>query len=408
MDAAGNVIVAEADGLRLIPERSGHFYGVRSVLAGDIYAISGPAFSGDSEPAAQAEFDVGQLNRAGTEAPLARDSAGDLFVINQNEVRMIPAVSRTVFGEQERAGHVYRIAGQGLDFASTPPTSGGQALSATLGDPAGIGTDTHGNLIIADTGSSLVRVVAAQSGTFYGQHMTEGHIYTVAGGGSETTTGGLATDAQLTDPVAVATDHSGTLLISVRCQILALPTATGTQYGQPMTAGHLYAIAGSSTCTSPGTGGPAADLAGTGSLTVDAAGNVLNGTGGGIVAIAASTGTFYGQPMTAGDAYLVAPPIVDNTNAFGIDFTVDHWGNLVETNPSPESVSVIAESNGSFYGTPMTAGHTYQIGGDGQMGHSGLGGPAIKAPLDDVGGVVATPAGDLIITEDHWLSRISG
>ena len=53
-------------------------------------------------------------------------------------------------------------------------------------------------------------VVAAQTGMFYGQAMTEGDIYRIAGGG----TGGLgdggpALQAEFTDAAAVAVARSG-------------------------------------------------------------------------------------------------------------------------------------------------------------------------------------------------------
>ena len=43
--------------------------------------------------------------------------------------------------------------------------------------------DGAGNLVISDDGNERIRVVAATSGTYYGQAMTAGHIYTVAGDG---------------------------------------------------------------------------------------------------------------------------------------------------------------------------------------------------------------------------------
>ena len=44
--------------------------------------------------------------------------------------------------------------------------------------------DAAGNLLIADSNNSRVRVVAASTGTFYGRAMTAGDIYTIAGNGT--------------------------------------------------------------------------------------------------------------------------------------------------------------------------------------------------------------------------------
>ncbi len=59
--------------------------------------------------------------------------------------------------------------------------------------------DGAGNLLIADTDNNRVRLVAETSGTFYGQAMTAGHIYTVAGNGRPEYfgDGGPATHAEL-------------------------------------------------------------------------------------------------------------------------------------------------------------------------------------------------------------------
>jgi hypothetical protein len=72
-----------------------------------------------------------------------------------------------------------------------------------------------GNLVIADHGNNRVRVVAASTGTFYGQAMTAGDIYTVAGNG----TGGFSGDggpvlsAELNRPQGVAVDAADDLLV---------------------------------------------------------------------------------------------------------------------------------------------------------------------------------------------------
>src|SRR5205814_9761336 len=79
----------------------------------------------------------------------------------------------------------------------------------------GVVFDQSGNAVLAEGSNSLVRVVAARTGTFYSQAMTARHIYTVAGGG----TGGLgdggpATKASLSFPFGVAVDGAGNLLIA--------------------------------------------------------------------------------------------------------------------------------------------------------------------------------------------------
>ena len=62
--------------------------------------------------------------------------------------------------------------------------------------------DTSGNVLIADTINNRIRVVAARTGTFYGQAMTAGDIYTIAGNGTDgyTGDGGPATAAEVFDP----------------------------------------------------------------------------------------------------------------------------------------------------------------------------------------------------------------
>jgi prepilin signal peptidase PulO-like enzyme (type II secretory pathway) len=51
-------------------------------------------------------------------------------------------------------------------------------------DPLAVAVDGAGNLVIADMTDGLIRVVAASTGTLYGQAMTAGDIYAVAELGS--------------------------------------------------------------------------------------------------------------------------------------------------------------------------------------------------------------------------------
>src|SRR5262249_52886669 len=110
------------------------------------------------------------------------------------------------------AGNIYTVAGGG----SAGLGDGGPATGAQLAGPWNAAVDAQGNLVIADTGDNLVRVVAGTTGTFYGQAMTAGDIYSIAGNGAQgfAGDGGPATGAELALPAAVVTDAGGDVLIS--------------------------------------------------------------------------------------------------------------------------------------------------------------------------------------------------
>src|SRR6266516_8182353 len=100
--------------------------------------------------------------------------------VSNNRIRMIAATSGTFYGVAVTAGDLYTVAGAGTSgFAG----DGGPATAAELSGPEAVAVDGAGNLVISDTGNQRIRVVAATSGTFYGQAMTAGDIYTVAGNG---------------------------------------------------------------------------------------------------------------------------------------------------------------------------------------------------------------------------------
>lgn len=109
------------------------------------------------------------------------------------------------------AGQLTTPAGTGV---GGPRSTGGLATKTAL-VTCGTATDGAGNLVIADQGNDRVRVVAAATGTFYGQAMTRGDIYTVAGNGGccFSGDGGPATHAALAFPAGVAVDGQGNLVI---------------------------------------------------------------------------------------------------------------------------------------------------------------------------------------------------
>jgi hypothetical protein len=299
-----------------------------------------------------------------------------------------------------------------------PLGNGGPAIRAGLDGACGTATDSHGNLVISDARDHRVRVVAATTGTFYGQAMTAGDVYAVAGNGAPgfSGDGGLATSAELNDPHGVTEDSAGNLVIAdtdnERVRVVA--ATTGTFYGQAMTAGDIYTVAGSGAPGFSGDGGSAtsAELFGPLRVAVDAGGNLVIADSGNnrVRVVAATTGTFYGQAMTAGDIYTVAG---DGSRGFSGDggpgasaemwdpagVALDGAGNLVIADPGNHRVRVVADVTGTFYGQAMTAGDIYAVAGNGTGGFSGDGGPATAAELGNPSGVAVDGAGNLVIAD---------
>ena len=288
--------------------------------------------------------------------------------------------------------------------------------------------DTAGNLVIADPGNNRIRVAAASTGTFYGQPMTAGHIYTVAGNGDGLPSGdgGPATSAGLT-PAGMAVDAAGNLLIADTFNARVVAASTGTFYGQAMTAGDIYTVAGDGTSGFSGDGGPAtsATLFQPQGVAADAAGNLLiaDTFNQRVRVVAASTGTFYGQPMTAGDIYTVAghgngtggfsgdggpatSANLNNPNAVAADAA----GNLLIADTTNNRIRVVAHGTGTFYGQPMTAGDIYTIAGHARHGFSGDGGPATSAGLNNPSAVTVNAAGNLLIADsgDQRIRMVTG
>jgi sugar lactone lactonase YvrE len=122
---------------------------------------------------------------------MAVDSAGNLFIADPADDVVLELTATDIFV----------VAGNGnLGFSG----DGGQATSATLNQPTGVGLDYAGNLYIADTGNHRVRMVN-----------TAGVITTVAGTAYQgfSGDGGPANTARLNDPVDVAVDPLGDLYI---------------------------------------------------------------------------------------------------------------------------------------------------------------------------------------------------
>jgi uncharacterized protein (TIGR03437 family) len=213
---------------------------VRKVTGGTISTVAGSGaagFAGDGGAATSA-----QLN-----APfaVAVDAAGNLYIaeFNNNRVRKVAA-----------NGNIGTLAGNGVSGFSG---DGLQATSAQLNGPRGVAVDSSGNVYIADTNNNCVRKVTP-----------DGVIATVAGNGIAGVSGdgGLAVNAQVGNPVALAVDSVGNVYIadgSARVRKLFL-------------SGLITTIAGTGTrgYSGDGSSAPNAGLNAPSALAVNAAGSI--------------------------------------------------------------------------------------------------------------------------------------
>jgi hypothetical protein len=364
---------------------------------------------GDAGPATRAS-----LNGSCT---ATLDPSGNLVVadIFDNRIRVVAAANGTFYGKPMTAGNIYSVAGNGTFGFSG---DGGPAASAELRYPQSVAVDGAGNLVITDTHSNRIRVVAATTGTFYGRAMTTGDIYTVAGGGHHLGDGGPATSGQLSTPQSVTTDGAGNLVIddAFHERIRVVAEKTGTFYGQAMTTGDIYTVAGNGTQGFSGDGGAAtsAELNDPNDVVTDAAGNLViaDTANSRIRVVAATTGAFYGQAMTAGRIYTVAGNGTAGFSGTGspatsaeLDepqgVTVDGSGNLVVADSMNNRVRVVAAGTGTFYTKSMTAGDIYTIAGNGTIQFSWDGGPATAAELLAPEGVAVDKAGNMVLADTN-------
>ncbi len=144
VDAAGNLYIADNQRIRKITPA-----GAISTVVGT--GIAG--FSGDGGPAA-----VAQLN---SPRNVAADAIGTLYIADAGNYRIRKVTA---------AGVISTIAGTGTGGFSG---DGGPATSSRLNSPSGVAVDAAGNVYIADTDNSRIRMIT-----------TSGVITTVAGNGT--------------------------------------------------------------------------------------------------------------------------------------------------------------------------------------------------------------------------------
>jgi len=214
-----------------------------------------------------------------------------------------------------------------------------------------VAVDRAGNVYIADGFNARIRVIAAADGTLFGQAMTAGDIYTIAGDGvwGYNGVGGPATSAELDYPDAVSVDGQGNVYIAntANYTVQVVAAANGTLFGQTMTAGDLYTIAGDESPGYTGDGGP--------------------GTAAAL--------------------------------AFPSSLAVDSHGNVFIADPPNYAIRIVAAADETLFGQDMVAGDIYTVVGNGTSNYTGDGGPAFAATLGRPDGVAIDGAGSLYIAD---------
>jgi trimeric autotransporter adhesin len=176
VDSTGNLYIADTGSAR-----------VREVTTdGNISTAVGCGFfscaslgGGDGGPATKARL---------VPVGVAVDGSGNIYIADAfyNSIRMVAP-----------SGTITTVAGSGTGSYSG---DGGPATKAGLNQPQAVAIDTAGNLYIADTGDSRIRMVTP-----------DGTITTIAGNGSGgySGDGGPATSAQMYAPSGIAVGQSG-------------------------------------------------------------------------------------------------------------------------------------------------------------------------------------------------------
>jgi sugar lactone lactonase YvrE len=413
VDAAGNVYFTSSlnDVFKLAP------IGEITLVAGSSQA----GFSGDGGPATSAKLNLVGFSKA---SGLVVDAGGNLYIADASNYRV-----RKV----SRAGVITTIAGNGTRAFSG---DGGPALNAQLSDPAALALDAAGNLYISDWNNNRIRKIAP-----------DGIITTVAGSGKHgySGDGGPALGASIDEPTGIAVDGSGNLYIAdthnfcvrkvsrdgvittvvIRGVAAAgggpwpVRTQLGYTYGVTLDgAGTLYVTdsdgirklspAGGLTTVAKGgsgfsgDGGPAssATVSEPVAAAVDRVGNVFIADQGnyrirriganGVIATVAGTGF---SPEFAGDggpALNARLNLCSGGQDHASDLAMDAAGNLYIADTCNHRVRRISAN-----------GVITTLAGNGTMGYSGDGGPAIKAQLTLPTSIAIDRSSNLFVGESY-------
>lgn len=333
-----------------------------------------------------------------------RDTAGNTYIAD--------SYSSQVF-KVSATGMLTVVAGNGtLGYSG----DGGPATSAALNRPESVALDSSGNIYIADTDNSVVRVVnsGTQSVTIAGVAIAPGNIQTVVGTGTAgySGDGNPAPNAELNDPFGVFVDGQGNIFIADTDNFVVRAVVAST--------GNIQTVAGNGTAGYAGDGGAAisAELDLPQSVFVDTAGNIYIADTANSVIRVVNPGT---QPVTiatvaipAGDIATVAGTYYSSSEGAACQFTGDNGPATSAFLCQPGGVFADASGNIFIADTQnfgirevLTTGTMSTVAGTlGTAGYSGNGAAATAAQLNYPAGVFVDSTGNIFIADtDNFVIR---
>ncbi|MES2776068.1 MAG: hypothetical protein V4722_17965 [Bacteroidota bacterium] len=386
--------------------------GIITTIAGTIYGASG--FSGDGGFATSALFNE--------ITGVAADASGNIFIADRSNNRIRRITN----------GIVNTVAGNG-GFNNSG--DGGPATAAQLATPQNVTIDAIGNLFIStptlirkvSVSGNIINTVAGngfkgyngdslpvavtqmyqpfsmaadnQNNIYWSDRVsgrirklnTNGIVSTIAGTGIPgfSGDGGLATNARLSLPNAIAIDTGGNIFIS----------DFGPRRVRKIgTDGIIITVGGNGGSGFSGDGGPAisAQISTPNGLVADNRGNIFVSdrdnqrvrkiASNGIISTIAGNGTagFSGDGANAVLASLVYPA----------DLALDTAGNLL----------ISDQGNARVRKVNLTTGIISTIAGNGSTGFSGDGGPAVAAGINP-GAIAVDTLGNVFVTDHNGYIR---
>jgi sugar lactone lactonase YvrE len=298
---------------------------------------------------------------------LARDSQGNLF-IGDSVSDLIREVSTS--------GTISTVAGIPF-YGEAPIGDGGPATKASLSFPSGLAFDSHGNLFVADTNNSSVREIS-----------TAGIITTYAGNltGGNSGDGGLATQAQLSNPYGLGFDAADNLYIA---------DGDNNNVRRVDAITHIITtVAGNGTAGFSGDNGPAtsATLNLPSNVKVDSQGNLLiadffNSRIRRVDHVTGVITTFAGNGSTTLSGDGGAAALAGIGFVWGLGF--DSAGNLFFSDDFNQAIRRIDASTGTIS----------TIAGNHGCASSGIGGPALQAAFCEPADLFVDPSENIFFAD---------